>query len=114
MASNLIQVVSIKGPAKTREAVLSFLKCIRHETTANREVTMTGGSITTGDLEGYCTTLIEVPEDTPREKMEDIGRALANIMVGKYEIMKSSGAHGWYWTGTDMTGSAVYYSDEEV
>lgn len=102
----IIQVVGCKGPEPTRERVEQVLWLLKNYCKDEVEVEMTGGGITTGDVMGYCTYVIEVPDGTPQKQVDRIGACLAMTCIGKYSSdqggLKAHKLPQWYWAAANM------------
>jgi len=72
----IIQVISMKGPEDTPGAVQGLLETIKDVVKSDLNIDVIGGSITTMDMFGYCTYLVDIPDDTDGKRVgEYLSRA---------------------------------------
>ena len=84
----IIQIVSCKAPKDNKESVKSLLSAIKKAVFNDLGIEVSGGSITTKDLVGYCTILVEVPDNSDGEK---VARYLSQVFFPcNYEILEGT------------------------
>jgi len=103
----IVQVISTKGPEKSEHAVSELLKTIKKSIKADLDIDVLGGSITTGDMYGYCTAVVEVNDEPDK-----VGDYLSRVfMPCRYEVLKGSmedhRMHKWQWAECNKPSVAL-------
>ena len=94
----VIQVISIRSPKKTKESVLELIRAMKNEIKERYNIDVTGISITTGDMYGYVTYLVGVPNNIPESEVEKLAKVIMlSLIPAKWTLLKNEELVGYHW-----------------
>jgi len=100
--SKVIQVVSMKGIKYGDIDKAIFLFQAVEGACKEEGFEANGLSATCGDIYGYFTLLVGVPDGVSDKSAASIGNALANVLIGKYDVIDQpiENLNKWIMTGS--------------